>query len=499
VSATNSRSKKKALQSAFSLVAGSALVLLLNYCAFRLHLNFSAASSISLLVVVLTALRLGFWLATGTSLVAAICLVYFFDAPTANLQVIDPQNWIALASFEFTAVVVSRLSIQVQDHMRAAVMHRQNAESLYELSRSILLLNRQQPPGPQVVQLIVKHIGVESAAIFDSTFVRSDSAGVDGQENQQLARDAYLCNASHDDQALQKWLRVLRTGSSPIGAIVLCGGKLTPIMVDAITSLVATALERSRLFEKESHAEAIRYGEQLRKTILDGLAHAFKTPLTVIHACASGLLEIQHLSPAQMELVQLIHEQSTQLDAMTNRFLRMAKIDSTEVQLRVEHVLVPQLIDEILDESSDQLYGHSVEVHVTGRNLEVPADRQLLAMTITELLFNAAKYSEPNSRIGLYAERQNDRVVVAVHNDGSMIAPEERDLIFERFYRSPTTKHRAPGSGIGLALARKTITAHRGEVWVSSEEKSGTTFFLSLPTLERREHESIANESPRGR
>ena len=181
MSATNSGSKKKALRSALSLMAGSALVLLLNYSAFRLHLNFSAASSISGLVVVLSSLRWGFWPATGISLLAAICLVYFFDKPTASLQVIDPQNWIGLASFEFTALVVSRLSIQVQDHMRSAVIHRQNAERLYEFSRSILLLNRQQPPGPQIVGFIIRHIDVDSTAIFDSTFVRSGSAGINGQ------------------------------------------------------------------------------------------------------------------------------------------------------------------------------------------------------------------------------------------------------------------------------------------------------------------------------
>lgn len=493
MSAANSRNKREALRSALPLLAGATLALLLNYCAFRLHLNFSAASSISLLVVVLTALRLGFWPATGASVVAAICLDYFFVSPILSFQIADPQNWIALASFEFTALVVSRLSIRVQDHMREAVIHRQNAERLYELSRSILLLNRHQPPGPQIVELIIRHIELESAAIFDSTFVRSDAEGLRHKENQKLVRDIYLSNTSHDDQDSQKWLRVLRSGSSPIGAIVLCGGNLTPIMVDAITSLVATALERSRSFEKESHAEAIRYGEQLRKTILDGLAHAFKTPLTVIRAGASGLLEMKHLSPAQTELVELIHEQSIQLDAMTNGFLQMAKIDSTNVQLRLEHILLPQLIDEILDESSDQLYGHPVQVCVRDRNLEVPADRQLLAITITELLLNAAKYSKPDSPIGLSAEKQNNHVVVAVHNDGSFIAPEEIELIFERFYRSPTTKHRAPGSGIGLAIARKTIAAHHGEVWVSSERETGTTFFLSLPMLERREHESVAN------
>jgi two-component system, OmpR family, sensor histidine kinase KdpD len=479
MSTTNSE-QKKFPQTAFALFALSVLVLLLNYCAFRLRLNLSAASSVSLLVIVLASLRFGFWPATGASVVAVVCLDYFFTAPVLAFEIADPQNWIALLSFEFTALVVSRLSIQVQDHMREAVIHRH-------------LLNRQQPPGPQIVELIVRHINVESTAIFDSTFARSDSAGVSHEQNQQLARDTYLSDASHDDQELQKWLRVLRTGSSSIGAMVLCGGNLTPVVVDAITSLVATAMERSRSFEKESRAEAIRYGEQLRKTILDGLAHAFKTPLTVIHAGTSGLLEMKHLSPAQAELIEMIREQSTQLETMTNRFLRMAKLDSTEAQLRLEHVLVSQLIDEILNDSSDQLYGHPVQVCIADRNLEVPADRQLLALTITELLLNAAKYSSADSPIGLSAEKLNDQVVVAVHNDGSWIAPEEKELIFERFYRSPTTKHRAPGGGVGLALAKKTVAAHRGEVWVSSEPDTGTTFFMSLPAVAERLHESIAN------
>lgn len=490
--ATNS-GKTKALQTAFALFAGSVPVLLLNYCAFRLHLNLSAASSISLLAIVLAALRFGFWPATGASVVAVVCLDYFFTSPVLNFQITDPQNWIALASFEFTVLVVSRLCIQVQDHMREVVIHSRDAERLYELSRSIHMLPRRQPPGPQIVDLIVKHIEVESAAIFDSTFVRSDSAGISREENERLVRDTYLSNASHDDQESQKWLRVLRAGSNPIGAMLLAGGNLTPIRVDAITSLVATAIERSRSFERESHAEAIRYSEQLRKTILDGLAHAFKTPLTVIHAGTSGLLEMKHLSPAQSELVEMIHEQSMQLDAMTNRFLGMARLDSTEVQLRLEQVLVSRLIDETVNESSGQLYGHPIQVCIEDRNLEVPADRQLLAITIRELLLNAAKYSNPESPIELSAERQSDQVVVAVHNNGSWIAPEEKELIFERFYRSPTTKDRAPGGGVGLAIAKKTATAHHGEVWVSSEPETGTTFFMSLPLHEGRLHESVAS------
>jgi two-component system sensor histidine kinase KdpD len=98
MSATSSGKKNTALRSGLSFLSVSILVLLLNCCAFRFHLNFSAAAFISLLVVVLTALRSGFWQATGASLVAATCLDYFFEPPICSFQITDPQNWIALAS-----------------------------------------------------------------------------------------------------------------------------------------------------------------------------------------------------------------------------------------------------------------------------------------------------------------------------------------------------------------------------------------------------------------
>jgi two-component system sensor histidine kinase KdpD len=113
-------------------------------------------------------------------------------------------------------------------------------------------------------------------------------------------------------------------------------------------------------------------------------------------------------------------------------------------------------------------------------------------MTITELIVNAAKYSSVDSPIVLSVQEQDNRVVISVHNDGSIIDGEDRELIFERFYRSPASKHRASGSGIGLSIARKTAQAHQGNVWVNSEKETGTTFFLSLPAIVRRELESGA-------
>jgi two-component system, OmpR family, sensor histidine kinase KdpD len=71
--------------------------------------------------------------------------------------------------------------------------------------------------------------------------------------------------------------------------------------------------------------------------------------------------------------------------------------------------------------------------------------------------------------------------VITIHNQGSFIAPHERQLIFRRFYRSPSVEHAAPGTGLGLAVARSAIEAHGGRIWVESQRQAGTTFGIELP------------------
>jgi two-component system sensor histidine kinase KdpD len=484
---------RRAIRLVRGVGAGSAITLFVSYCAFRLHFNLSTAGSIDLLIVVLVALKVGFWEATGSSLVALGCLAYFFAPPILSLRVADPENWVALASFELAALIVSRLSGQVQNQTREAVLERSNATKLYELSRSILVLNRQEPAGPQIASLIAAHIGVDGVAIFDPDLARSYSAGRCVKEDEESARSAYFSDtAAHDDLKEYRWRRALRSGSKPIGSLVLCATDLSPLMVDAIASLVTAALELARSFEKESRAEAVRQSEQLRTAVLDSLAHAFKTPLTVILTSTSGLLEMNHLIPSQAGLVQLINQHATHLNALTTHLLRMAKLESAEIRVRREEVAIPALVDEIVQECCVQLGDHSIQVQIGDGDLAVSADRQLLSITIKEFIINAAKYSSGNSPITISAQKQGGRVVISIHNDGSLVSFEERERIFERFYRSPATQHYASGSGIGLAVAKKTAEAHQGSVWVDSDESTGTTFFLSLPALARRECEFVA-------
>lgn len=173
-------------------LAGLAAVALVTLIGLRLHLNLSTCGSLYFLIVVMISVVWGFLEASVTSVIAVNCLNYFFVPPVFTWTVSDPQNWVALGTFEIAALTVSRLSTRVQGQARAEARQRAEVEKLYELSRRILLLDRRQTIGPQIVSLIQEIFRTESVALFDATSARMDATGSQADELDQLARSAYF-------------------------------------------------------------------------------------------------------------------------------------------------------------------------------------------------------------------------------------------------------------------------------------------------------------------
>jgi len=438
-----------------------------------------------LLVVVMVAMLGGFWPASLTSLVAAASLDYFFIPPILHFDIADPQDWVALGAFEVTALVVSRLSAKEMRNAREAAIHRAGMEQLYELSRSSLLLDLRQPPGPQLALLILRIFDARAVALFDINLGRQDRAGEWGVGEENLARECYLRATAQDDSETQTSQRILSSGSGAVGALVV-RGMLSPLIVDALASLAAIAIDRHQSFEHEDRAETAMRGEQLRATVMDALAHEFKTPLTAVQTASSGLLELGGLTDSQADLVTLIDDEVTRLNKLCTRLLQTAKLNSEQVDLETAEVNLQELVAEVLAGRSANVERNSIEVAVDYPGLMVRADRGLLAMILAQYIDNARKYSAPDTPIKITVQTSHNEVLISVHNFGSTIRIEERERIFDRFYRSPDLKDSIPGTGIGLSVVKKAAEAHHGHVWVISDNSQGTTFYCSLPIGVRR-------------
>ena len=443
---------------------------------------------IYLLIVVATALLSGFWQAVIVSVVAVGAQVFLSAHDPQHNAAADPVHSVTLVVFVLVALTVSRLSLRVTDHAREAESRGGQMHDLYEFTRRTLQMNLHVEPGPQLAELVHEIFALEAVAVFDADLHSVYQAGYWSVDPQELAQNVYYFETADDDPVSGLGRRVVRLGTVPVGSLVV-RGETTPLVNNAIASLIAITFDRYRAFANESRIETERRTEQLRATVLDSLAHAYKTPLTAIRAASTGLGEMGHLSQGQAELVALIDEQAGLLNELTTRLLTTARLDAGEVALHASPVGVASLIEEVVASLADRLATMKVAIKLEDDDLVLNCDRQLMVMLLTQYIDNACKYSIFGTTITIKVVRARAEAIFSVHSYGPVIPMADRERIFNRYYRSSTQSNRAAGTGIGLSVAKRVAVIHGGYVWVTSEEVEGTTFFAAIPApVEKRKN-----------
>lgn len=450
------------------------------WVSFRLGQSFAFTGFLYLVLVVLAALHGGFWRATVISIIAATCLNYFFVPPIFSF-VNSPANWVALGAFELTALVISRLSLREQLQAAEAIAGRRDMERLYETSRRILLLSSSPDLGDHITSLIREVFELKAVQLFDALPAITYRSGSNPPGAEQQTRNAYLLDTDCFDPKSSSWYCVVRLGPRPVGALALHYSVMNRLAATALASLCGIALERLRTQQRESHAQATRQTEELRTAVLDALAHQFKTPLAIAGTASSGLLAIGGLSELQADLVTSIDKQVQALDHLTSRLLTAARLESAEVKPQGEPLLLSRLADLAIQRVYQDVERERFRVSVPGKEGRVFADRELILISIAQLVDNAIQYSEPGSPIGITFAARDNAVILKVRSKGLVVEPDERERIFDRFYRAPGARHLPAGTGLGLSIVKKIVEAHHGNVWAEGERNYGTSFSISLP------------------
>jgi two-component system, OmpR family, sensor histidine kinase KdpD len=466
-------------RSVLATFAACALMVILGVINLRHELGLATAIPLYMLVVLLIAWRMNFLTAAIVSICATLCLDFFFTPPLLTLRVASPSNVLAIVSFGCVSLLVNRLSLRVSRTDLALQRHDEQQRALYELSQGMLLLDWRDSVGMHLCMLVQECFFLDGAGLLEADEGRFAWTG-DAEASSEPLRASLLADHDLDLEDRQEAIRVLRSGTRPIGAVLLRGKLIDPLTASAIGTLLSSALERARALKAEVVAESEKLSEQLRSAVLDGLAHAVKTPLTTISVSSAGLAEIGGLTPIQRDLVNLIEGQAARLSSLTGKLLRTSRLDVGEMKLNRRPLDLRTLLQLATDDLGAEFDAERLQANFE-EGLTIEGDRDLLSMALAQILENALKYSPAGSAIVLSGKAGYRSVILSIHNDGSYIPVEERALIFRRFYRSHDVEHRAPGTGIGLSVALRAVEAHGGELWVESERDTGTTFYISLP------------------
>ncbi len=247
---------------------------------------------------------------------------------------------------------------------------------------------------------------------------------------------------------------------------------------------ISIAVRNAQLYEAASSAKALKELDNMRTEFLANVSHELRTPLAVIKGSANSLLQPDVIfdDSTRQYFLQSIDKDADTLTRLVDDLLMMSRLEAEALEVKRKSCRLCDVIESVKDRLDNLAVRHQLKMDIPGNLPAVNIDDIRIGQVLTNLVENAVKFSDDNTTILIKAGRSGNELIISVEDEGSGIAPELHEKIFERFFQGNGSKTgRRKGTGLGLAICRGIVEAHRGKIWVDSQVDKGTRFSFSLP------------------
>jgi signal transduction histidine kinase len=249
----------------------------------------------------------------------------------------------------------------------------------------------------------------------------------------------------------------------------------------------AIAIQNAKLFrEIQEKSAQLEVANKHKSDFLANMSHELRTPLNAIIGFSEVLSEqmFGELNEKQTEYLKDIHESGRHLLSLINDILDLSKIEAGRMELEVSTFHLPTALSNAMTlvRERAQRHGIQLELNVDEQLDQFTGDERKFKQIMLNLLSNAVKFTPDGGRVAVSARNGADKVEIAVKDTGIGIAPEDQAAVFEEFKQVGRDRLRkAEGTGLGLALTKRFVELHGGEIRLASEPGKGSTFTVSLP------------------
>ncbi len=252
--------------------------------------------------------------------------------------------------------------------------------------------------------------------------------------------------------------------------------------VDSEGEVCQLTVFRNMTQRKQVELELIKL-DNLKSELLSNVSHEFKSPLTSIKGIVSSLLQkdIQLDDETREMFLSSVSEETDRLTSLVTNLLDMSKLEAGVWKPEKERCHISDITNEALEREKWVHKKHIFEALLEPDLPEIYADYGQIRQVLTNLLENAAAYSEEGTKITVRAWTIGGEVEVSVSDQGVGIPQEDLGSIFNKFYRGIQKRQKPGGTGLGLAICQAIILQHGGRIWAESELGHGSTFFFTLP------------------
>jgi two-component system, OmpR family, sensor histidine kinase KdpD len=452
-----------------------------------------------LIPVIFAATRWGIWPALAASIAGIAAADFFFFPPLYSFHVDDPQEVIDILLFLVVSLVSSNLASRLRQETETLRERESEIQHLYEFSRRLAAcftvsdliaaiqehLKRtlgphaaffvampdghfeppESKPAPKAVQenaaSMVRSVGISARKIVDET-----------------THEVWLIRAIFSQTALQGVIAI-NIGHGSRHEIEIKTGR-----IDEILEEVSLTLQRLDIGKAMEDARIHLQAQLLRDAFHGTLSHELCSPLAAIKGSASVLetMPASRTDSRARMLVEAISEEAAQLDGFIQNLLNATRVTAGGVTPRLEWADPEDIVNAAIRRRAKRLSAHRIESMFADDLPLVHVDSGLVEEACCQLLENAAKYSPSASTISVNVKAEGGHVILSICDQGVGIAPDEKQQLGRRSFRSPRHQASIPGSGLGFWIASTFVQANGGTIAVLSQGHGhGTTMSISFP------------------
>jgi two-component system sensor histidine kinase KdpD len=475
-----------------------------------------------LLVVVLVAGLSGTRPALLAAVLAFFCWNYFFLPPYHALHVADTADWLSLAAFLVAGIVMGAQTGRLREREARAVAREREAAAINRLSTYLVSEVPTATVADTLLVETVRLLGAERAALFlpgDDGRLKPVAATPEGGPalDQSVEAAAAWClahnqalgmpRASHEEDLTAErdptsgapaadgsfdragTYVPLQTAATTYGVLYVeaAGAAHRPeafvALLDSLANLTAAFLEGQRLQAEVTRAEAEREADVLKASLLSSVSHELKTPLAALTATVSNLLESDTQwdeAQTRAELEAIVADVA-RLNNGVGSLLDLSRLEAGAWEPHLDWYDLDDVVDTALD-AIPAGARQRVRLSVPDDMRPVSVDFEQWVRVVRNIVENALVYSPANAEVRVAAADLGDRIEIWVEDAGPGVPVEERERVFEKFFRGKHVTGRVPsGTGLGLAIAREIVAAHGGTIGVTSAAAGGARFEITLP------------------
>ena len=466
---------------------------------FFAHLGFSEANIITLYIlgVLITSIVTSSKLAWGFSSVASVLIFNFlFTKPRFSLMAYGDGYPITFAIMFVASLITGSLASKMHNQTKQSSQAAYRTKILFDANRLLQRASDDEEvlkiTAEQLKKLLNREIVIfkqNKDALQTLVYALDDSFQM-GEKELNIAT-SILINHSYDykDAQLRCDYYPLKTQLRTYGIVAVYKNEkeIDSFENSIILSLVgecALALENLFNAKEKELAAVLAENEQLRANLLRAISHDLRTPLTAISGNASNLISNASSFDEQTKLsiYNDIYNDSMWLINLVENLLSITRLEEGRMNLN----FTAELIDEVVAEAVKHVHmrqgGQKITVVHKDEFLLAKMDTRLIIQVIINILDNAMKYTPTDSLVTVITEKQNDKAVISIADNGAGIPDELKERVFDMFYTGAKKLADSRRSiGLGLALCKSIISVHNGEIFVKDNVPSGAIFTFTLP------------------